>query len=1333
MALNILSRIGEFFIGLAIDFLFDRLNDKEQEKQNEMRSDYEEYKKGKKEEYSETVKFYEAQKEKDKESAEKDLAEYQSQVIEKRKIKNKGIYDKIKNYLKEQYTEKGNLLKNCREINQSCTDSVNKHQNTYLRTKSMKRTLLSIEETVYKLEAYVNYLYEYEQKLEAHFISNGEIIEPFSMLLPENYPYDGKLYYIQKSEFKNYNYNIEGYGRVFLNASERIFFDTLEDDKCLPFMFYSSNYGKPYFSVVKGLLKNSVGGTLGIDVEVIDIYGQKLNLCFCGEKYLLISMLRDDLLDRRRRTPIGSHLRVFVKEYDFALKSPVTVSERVGDGLTMAQFESIIMLLSNKEKKEAHSFLKENGLLEADDEWRIGPVMENGRLVGLLMQLGSIYGYKAYFEEIEKNKLVLRYKEMVPKEELLSFDDIFVTTNVSVECMGFTWVQNHLAEYNDYFEECSKLRLYLENEFAIQKRIMEKSPMSVYLNQWAEINNRLIELMSYGGHIKVSVLEWKYIRNFQHTVLYIENSEDILKFKETEENARRNRFFVEVGNYKKAKLPCKIILNDENEVSIRIKGEIKREMLIENSFLLDMYSVAIPYAEMQHAEAYSSFKEGKTVNDEIKTAIINAASISYADNGHRISKFFNPLIQENKAQADAVIRAFGEKNFFMIQGPPGTGKTTVIKELILQQLNIDPFSKILVVSQANVAVDNVLRGIVDISLSSDEVNKSQIIRCGMGERIAEDIVEYSFEHKNEQYIKNLQEETVEDERLKRLRERWLQIVNDTNNTDIVGECLLNNFQIIGATCVGLKSRNYGLSGIEFDLVVIDEAGKALAGELLIPINRAKKVIIIGDHKQLPPVINPMLYKDGSLEYNDVVEEEQQEDFLNRSFFQRLYEDCPQEQRCMLDTQFRMPPVIADLVNMFYEGKLKTGSNCYKKPPMFFNNHLLFVDMKDVVGYEEEQHEYENGRKSSPVNYKEVEAAVEIVKKIRQHYMGRIVIITPYKKQKRVLIDGVKKNHFENVWVNTIDAFQGDEENLVIYCTTRAKQPTKYFSDAARLNVAFSRAKNTLIFLGSSDYLAKYQKEHILHRISDYMEDNATVISYDEWMEEDLNLCFSDPDEQIEIKTEDELDVTSSIEESSFFEMRDKVPEVDKRLCEGCGNILLEHEDVLCTACLYKNATFKCKCCGQNMEFSFYNKYILKEAAPVLCNNCEFVTCFECEKEISIRKTWHRQLQEEGKEVLCRDCLEKLRKIVHTGTCEICGDTIEFSFATIRNIELRGMQLPTICKKCREQGKELEKPIKCVECGENFIIPFKEQQFYRKNNLELPKRCKQCRANRRNQE
>lgn len=186
--------------------------------------------------------------------------------------------------------------------------------------------------------------------------------------------------------------------------------------------------------------------------------------------------------------------------------------------------------------------------------------------------------------------------------------------------------------------------------------------------------------------------------------------------------------------------------------------------------------------------------------------------------------------------------------------------------------------------------------------------------------------------------------------------------------------------------------------------------------------------------------------------------------LTGAFFQRLYEDCPDNSKCMLNVQFRMPPVIVELVNMFYDGELKTGKNCRHKRPIFLRNHLIFLDMKDVPEYREET--FRNENKTGPFNMKEAEAAASVIEKIRAYYTKRIVVITPYKQQKYVLIDEFKKRHFEDVWVNTVDAFQGDEENIVIFCTTKAVQHTKYFSDKAGLNVAFSRAKNTLIFHGA---------------------------------------------------------------------------------------------------------------------------------------------------------------------------------------------------------------------------------------------------------------------------
>lgn len=240
---------------------------------------------------------------------------------------------------------------------------------------------------------------------------------------------------------------------------------------------------------------------------------------------------------------------------------------------------------------------------------------------------------------------------------------------------------------------------------------------------------------------------------------------------------------------------------------MRLKGEVNANTLLNNDFKLDMYSVAVPYAEKQHANAFSMFKEGRVVNEEVKIAIVNISSIQYEDNGNRVQSLFNKSIQTNQAQLDAVIRTFGEKCFFLIQGPPGTGKTTVIKELILQQLARDYSSRILAVSQANVAVDNVLRGIVEICDSTRYVNYTQIVRCGTSDKIADDIEEFSFDKKFEKYKDDLAMYLTSDDEVEALRQKWIKIIEDKNNADVVGECLLSCFQIIGATCIGLEIRH----------------------------------------------------------------------------------------------------------------------------------------------------------------------------------------------------------------------------------------------------------------------------------------------------------------------------------------------------------------------------------------------------------------------------------------------------------------------------------------------------------------------------------------------
>lgn len=1311
-------------VGAAVAFVCDELSECEKRRQRRMKNEYYEYESRRRQEYNDTCRYYESARRKSEENYRQAISEYQLQIIEKRKKENKTVYDDMMKLYDEHYAEKKSLLNDCIKIKELCEKSIGKQQNTYIRFKSIKTTLISLEEAVYKLQAYFEYLDNYKTEFNRTFENSGEIKEPFSLTLPKDYPYEGKVMMLQKKDFRNGGYVFED-SSIFIRIeqSDMEIFEKCDISQSLPFMMYKSMNGKKYLSLSKGMLKNSIGGTIGLDVEVKEIRQSVIRLKFLENEYIKINILKKDLLNQRKKTPIGSSLHVYIKDYDFALNKPIMVSERVGDGLSIAQFESIMMVQTSAEINEFQEYLKKNDLLEEDDEWRIAPLWDEDEktvLNGVIMQLGNQYAYKALFEELEPGKLTLRYKGMLDKKEFISFDDVFVTTNVTVDCYSPQQIHKDKSKYEELFEECCKLRLYLTSEFLTQRKMMVVSPMSVYLDQWTEITNRLIKLLEYGGKQRVSVVERNEVnfgKNNCFTILYLDNYEKIRTFVEREKSKNRTKFFISFQTGENNKFPCKL-QDDENQISLKVTGNITEEDLIENDFVLDLYSVVVPYAEKQHINALSAFKEGRVVNEKVKMAVVNIKEEKYSDNGYRINSFFNSNIQTNYAQVEAVIRAFAEEKFFMIQGPPGTGKTTVIKELILQQLNRVPNSKILVVSQANVAVDNVLRGIVEITEKSNLVEKGQIVRCGLTEKIAKDIEEYSFENKYIKYNENLRKQNVVDSKTKELRKKWLDIIADKNNSDVVGECLLGCFQIIGATCVGLESRHYGLNGIEFDLVIIDEAGKALAGELLIPINRAKKTIIIGDHKQLPPVINPALYKGGKINFDDVVEEEQQIDFLNKSFFQRLYEDCPETMKCMLKTQFRMPPVIADLVNLFYDGELQTGKNCYNKKPMFLGNNLIFIDMKNNLAYKEIQDEYDNGEKSGPYNLEEISAAKAIVKKIRKYYNKRIVIITPYKKQKNKLI---KAFDDKNVWVNTIDAFQGDEEDIVIYCTTRSQKKTLYFSDNARLNVAFSRARNTLIFLGSSNYLKKYPKDHILNKVSNYLESKAYIVNYEKWIDEYFDLCYDANFEQNNKTVYSNNSIITDFAQKEFFESV-KETELEKKVCESCGSELRDNETILCASCIGKTEMVKCKCCNRDIPYLLYDKYISKRKPASICNFCHEVECEECKTKFFIEQNVLKQLKNSEKKCLCKVCTKKYREKVYSH-CKKCGDKMEFSYAYQKKLQENGRELPQICPKCKDKVFKYDF---CKNCKEKFAITYGEKESFESKGLALPKKCKGCR-------
>ena len=1287
---------------IAGKIIFDSLSEEEERKQQEMENEYNSYCQTREKTYKRTVTQYNSVIQQKQHDYEQELFLERIRQIEELKKHNRPYFEKVSANIEDQRKLKTEDLNNLLDILKQWNETKKNAQKTMLRMKAIRQSILAIEEACYKLRAYLLYLDSYERNMKIMFEKDGSIPRPFSMVLPSYYPYPGKIYYLSKDSFKNYVYSVPEKPdiKLFLSRSDHELLDKYETE-IIPFMvcyFWNTTKLSTTLSISKALIKESLNGTQGLYAEVQKTSNNLIELDFYGNK---LNLKRSDMLNPSRPLPIGCYRTVFVTEYDFALRSPVIVSEKLQDSISLATFQSIGMFMLPEEYARIKDYLISNNLLDLCDDFKIGPAdIKEKTFTTVKLQLGQYYGFLAHFEytDDDHNNMILRFERLLDNNELLTFSDVFATADVSVENYN---VKEYISD--ELKKECCFLYSYLISEFSSQIKLLKNSPMTLYFDKWLELTKRLAEVLKYSQKINIEVLSWDIYNNA--TYLYISFDEKLKLFLSRTKNNNINpdyRLHV-VDDFGERYKRCNIDYQNE-EIIITVKN-VYEDQIREMDFHIDLICLNMVYAEQAQIQALSDFKEGAVTNIKIKEAILYMSDLCYDDTHIRIADLYNQSIMNNPKQLEAVNRGFSVKDIFMIQGPPGTGKTTVIKELILQQLHSNPDSRVLVVSQANVAVDNVLRGIKQISLAEKIISTDRLIRCGSDDRIAEDIRELSFSGRIDEYIINLRESPARNEKL---RNEWLDFVQ--HNKEIVGECLIKGYQIIGATCVGFSNRKIGLNGIDFDLVIIDEAGKALPGELLIPINHAKKLIIIGDHKQLPPVVNPELYQSGAVMTEDIIETDEQLDFFNKSFFERLWEDCPETNKCMLDTQFRMPPVISGLVNLFYDGRLSNGLSCYQKTPIAFDSHLVMIDMKGVSAYHEQQEEY-----SGPYNTMELEAVVLVVQKLRTIYSKRIVIITPYKNQNRKIRKVIKENKLNNVWANTIDAFQGDEEDIIIYCMTRSVKKTNYFSDSARLNVAFSRSKNLLIIVGSTLYLQKYGSGHILSSVYNYIRENGRIIPYYELNNDSFNIenvnTFA-PERSIE--TED-ISQTNGTDTERFFD--DASPEIPTQCekCKHCGKELQSFESDLCSSCLNSFVTLVCPKCKNSFEIPAYEKYVLSADKKVIyCQECRIIQtqCSNCHKQIFLPKKQYETLQEINKPILCVDC-RRITSVV----CDCCGEQFKIPLTLLRTIKSEKKNV--YCQKCRENMS-----VVCDCCGEPFEIPLTLLRTIKSENKNVY--CQKCR-------
>lgn len=496
-------------------------------------------------------------------------------------------------------------------------------------------------------------------------------------------------------------------------------------------------------------------------------------------------------------------------------------------------------------------------------------------------------------------------------------------------------------------------------------------------------------------------------------------------------------------------------------------------------------TVTKPNAALQRQQqGLDAFFEDRLIEPRLKDIFL-APSSYITDKSFKWQKSnVNWSGQLTDSQKDAVETALSANHIAMIQGPPGTGKTTVIVEMLYQILNDNPKQKVLVVSQQNTAVDNAIEKFKEKypQLVSKGV---KILRVGNLDKIADGLVEDHFDTIFEQFIEGCltsslnKANSIEAEKLEALYE-WRALLTQIKKSsehkvsDEFFTTMLMDKNIIGATCVGLAARKAGIDHLSFDVAIVDEAGRATVPELLIPLLRSKKAILIGDHHQLPPSIAPVLREDTAKEQMSFLEET----FLEHSFFEMLFEQLPKTCTAMLTEQFRMASPIGDLVaKLFYskdgERQLTNGSKEPLNTSRYAENDCLI--WVDVLGRQRKP----NGTTSFE-NEDEAKAIQRYLIDLSNRF-GReidVAVITPYGAQKKLIrkllqpygTEQIIKVGSLSIKIDTVDSFQGSEAELVCYSTVRTHGSLQFILDKKRLNVACSRAKENLIFFGHKKHL-----------------------------------------------------------------------------------------------------------------------------------------------------------------------------------------------------------------------------------------------------------------------
>lgn len=434
-------------------------------------------------------------------------------------------------------------------------------------------------------------------------------------------------------------------------------------------------------------------------------------------------------------------------------------------------------------------------------------------------------------------------------------------------------------------------------------------------------------------------------------------------------------------------------------------------------------------------------------------------------------------------------KALACEDIFFLQGPPGTGKTTAIVEIILQTLQSKPDARILITSETHVAVDNALDRLTE-HLSDTELamvmRYPRFMVATLENPKASEV--QAFDRADAVWRQALTAAPLLTERLWHKLDRGRK---KDDGSDDLPRWLIRNLadrhQIIGVTCNQIDHFMDKDSGM-FDLAIVDECSKATMPEWLMALIVARKCVLVGDHKQLPPTF--------CQEECEALSElgGAQEKLIRDGVIERIFDNFPARMKGTLLKQYRMLPEIGTFISQhFYNNGLDHSrtkgnglfehfawltydSRNYNVPPERGNDRKTLINHREIqiiVDRLALMHEQIREAKAADLGEEAFSTDEQREVFFDQKKRLSVAVITPYRAQCKQLRRALASLDFAQhltIEVDTVDAFQGRQADVVFFSFVRTVGPATFYADDRRMNVAISRARDCVYLVGSIDYI-----------------------------------------------------------------------------------------------------------------------------------------------------------------------------------------------------------------------------------------------------------------------